>query len=172
MKQRSLVSAICALVFVAPFSFAREPHWYMQPGTPVVLESSGFVFHATLPQGWSLTTDHVIVPPPAFASSCRVRGKFYTDVRWGSFLEAAFRSTNGVRAAEGTRFVQKIGGHAAVSNRYVRDLVVHDMYIDLSDIQPDSGAVWTFEGSPTDEGLDCEAQFLAMISSARITNRP
>jgi hypothetical protein len=143
----------------------------MQPGTPVVLESSGFVFHASLPRGWSLSTDDVIVPPPAFASSCRVRGKFYTDVKWDSFLEAAFRSTNGVRAPEGTRSVQKIGGHAAVSNRYVRDLVIHDIYIDLSDIRPDSGAVWTFEGSSTEEGSQCEVQFLAMIGTAKITNR-
>lgn len=170
MKQRYLAPAICALLFVAPFIFAREPHWYTQPGTPVVLESSGFVFHAILPRGWSLTTEQLIVPPPAMGSSCRLRGEFYTDVRWGSFLEAAFRSTDGVSTAKGTRFVQKIGGHAAVSNRYVRDLVVHDIYINLSDIRPDSGAVWTFEGSSTEEGLDCEAQFLAMINSATITS--
>src|SRR4051794_2845481 len=66
MKQRSLVSAICALLFEAPSSFARERHWFTEPGTPVVLESSGFVFRASLPRGWSLTTDQVIVPPPAF----------------------------------------------------------------------------------------------------------
>lgn len=169
---KSVLLICCLLLFTAPFSFAREPRWYTQPGSPIILELSGFVFHANLPQGWSLTTDHVIVPAPAFASSCRVRGKFYTDVNWNSFLESALRSTNGVLAAEGTRSLQKIGGHPAVSNRYVRERVtVHDIYINLSDLQPDSGAVWTFEGSPTQEGLDCEAQFLFVINSATISRR-
>jgi hypothetical protein len=169
---RFVVSAICALLFAAPLSSAREPPWYTQPGTPVVLESSGFVFQANVPRGWSLTIDHVIAPPPAYASSCRVRDTFYTGLDWNSFLESALNSTNGVRATEGTRLVQKIGGHPAVSNRYVRELfTVYDMYINLSDLQPDSGAVWTFEGNSTPEGLDCEHQFLFMINSATITRR-
>jgi hypothetical protein len=172
MKIRLVVSAILALLFAAPFCLALEPPWYTQPGTPVVLESSGFVFRANLPRGWSLTVDHVIAPPSAYASSCRVRGTFYTGLDWNSFLESSLRSANGVRAIDGTRFVQNIGGHPAVSNRYVRELsTVDDMYINLSDLQPDSGVVWTFEGNSTPEGVECEHQFLFMISRARITRR-
>lgn len=172
MKPRFVVPAFCALFFVALFSFAREPRWYTQPGTPVTLESSDFEFRAMLPQGWSFTTDHGFVPPPAFASSCRVRGGFYTDRKWDRFLVSALRPTDGMSTGEDGRTVLKIGGRPAVSNRYVRaPFTVRDIYINLSDLQPDSGAVWTFEGSPTPEGSDCELQFLAMIHSAKITRR-
>ncbi|HEU4886359.1 MAG TPA: hypothetical protein VFV49_00625 [Thermoanaerobaculia bacterium] len=170
MKPRFVVPAFCALILVALFSFAKEPRWYQQPGTPVTLESSGFELRAMLPQGWTFTAEQGLVPPLEFASSCRVRGGFYTDRNWDRFLVSALRSTDSVLTAEEARFVLKIGGHPAVSNRYVREpFTVRDIYIDLSDLQPDSGAVWTFEGSPTPERSDCELQFLALIQSARIT---
>lgn len=172
MKPRFVVPALCALFFVALFSFAKEPRQYKQPGTPVTLESSGFEFRATLPHGWSFTTDQGFVPPPDFASSCRVRGEFHTDRDWDRFLLSALRTTDGVRRAEDARIVLKVAGHPGVSNRYVREpYTVRDIYINLSDLQPDSGAVWTFEGSPTPEGSDCELQFLEMMHSATITRR-
>jgi hypothetical protein len=68
------------------------------------------------------------------------------------------------------RYVLKIGGHPAVSSRYMRnDRTIRKIYIELTNLQPDSGAVWTFEGSPTPEGSDCELQFVAMIQSVKIT---
>jgi len=170
VKPRFVMSAWCVFLFVALVSFAREPQRYTQPGTPVTLESSAFELRATLPHGWSFTADQVFVPPPGWASSCRVRGVFYTDVNWDRFLVSALRSSDGVGRTEDARMVLKVAGHPAVSDRYVREpFTVRDIYINLSDLQPDSGAVWTFEGSPTPEGQDCEIQFLAMMHSATIT---
>ena len=69
-------------------------------------------------------------------------------------------------------FLALVGGHPAVSNRYTRDgRTIRNIYIDLSDVQRDSGAVWSFEGSPTPEGRDCEQQFVAMIHSVKVTER-
>jgi hypothetical protein len=172
VKPRFVTPAFCALFFVALFSFAKEPRWYKQPGTQVTLESSGFELRATLPHGWSFTTEQGFVPPPNLASSCRVRAEFYRDRNWDDFLVSALRSTDGVGRAEDARMVLKVAGHPAVSNRYVREpFMVRDIYINLSDLQPDSVAVWTFEGRPTTEGFDCELQFLAMFHSATITLR-
>jgi hypothetical protein len=163
------VPAFCALLSIALFSFAKEPRWYEQPGTPVTVESSGFELRTKLPQGWSFTKEQGFVPPPGLASSCRVRGWFYTDRNWDRFLVSALEPTNGVHDA---RTVMKIGGHPAVSNRYVREgRTIRDTYINLSDLHPDSGTVWTFEGSLTQEGSNCELQFLAMIQSAKIARR-
>lgn len=171
MKPRFVVSAFFAC-FVALFNSAEESRWYTQPGRAVTLESSGFEFRALLPQGWSFTTEHGFVPPSALESSCRVRGGFHTNQSWDRFLVSKLRSTDGFRTADGARSVMKIGGHPAVSNRYVREpFAVHDIYINLSELQPDSGAVWTFEGTRTKEGTDCGLQFLALIQSARITRR-
>jgi len=168
--KRSLVVPVLSALLFAQFSFAKGPPRYTQPGTPVAMESSGFEFRATLPHGWSFTTEQGFAPPPDFASACHVRGEFYTGRNWDRFLVAALRATDGVRRAEDARIVQKVAGHPAVSNRYVREpFMVRDIYINLSDLQSDSGAVWTFEGSPTPEGTDCELQFLAMIHSATIT---
>jgi hypothetical protein len=167
MKPRFVVPAFCALSlsFLALFSFAKEPHWYKRPATPVTVESSGFELRARMPEGWSYSTDHGFVPPPDFASSCRVRGMFHTDRKWDRLLESALRRGDGDE-----RYVLKIGGHPAVSNRYAREgRTIRNIYINLADLQPDSSAVWTFEGSPTPEGSDCEQQFVAMIESAKIT---
>lgn len=165
MKPRFVVLAFCVLSFLALFSFAKEPRWYTRPGTPVTVESSGFELRVKMPHGWSYTTDHGFVPPPDFASSCSVRGVFHTDRNWDRLLVSALRAGDGEK-----RYVLKIGGHPAVSNRYVREArTIRNIYIDLSDLQPDSAAVWTFEGSPTPEGSDCEQQFVAMIQSAQIT---
>lgn len=169
MRSRFLVPAFSALVFASLVVFAREKPWYTQPGTPMTLESSGFVFKASLPQGWSFTTDREILPPPAFASACRLRGHFYTDREWNRVLAPALLAPS----AEGARVVQKIGGHEAVSRRSASDTVtVHEFYINLSALQPDSGTVWRFEGSASTEGLECELQFYALINSATITRDP
>jgi hypothetical protein len=172
VKPRFVVPAFCALSLVAQFSFAREPRRHPLPGTPVTLESSGFVFRATLPHGWSFTADQGFVPPPDLASSCRVRGRFYIDRDWERFLTSALRATDGLRTAEDARYVLKIAGQPAVSNRYMREgFTIRDVYIDLSELRPDSGAVWTFEGSRSREESDCELQFLGMMHSATITRR-
>jgi hypothetical protein len=165
MKPRFVISTFCALSFLALCSSAKELPWYRQPGTPVTVEWSGFALRAKMPKGWSYTTDHGFVPPPSVASSCRVRGVFHTDREWDRFLVSALRASDGDH-----RYIFKIGGHPAVSSRYRREArTIRNIYIDLSDLQPDSGAVWTFEGSPTPEGSDCEQQFVMMIESARIT---
>lgn len=162
MKPRFVVFAVCALSFLAPFSIAKVPHWYRHPGTPVTIEWSGFELRAMLPQGWSATASG-FAPPADLASSCHVRGVFHTDRKWDDFLVSSL-------LAGDERYVLKIGGHPAVSSRYVREArTIRKIYIDLAALQPDSGAVWTFEGNPTPEGSDCERQFVAMIQSARIT---
>ena len=146
------------LLLAALLSFAK------QPGTPITIQSSGFELRAMLPQGWAFTPEQGFVPPPALASSCRVRGTFYTDRNWDDFLVSALRSNDVFRTRDDARTAHKIGGHPAVSNRYTRDtLTVRDIYINLSDLQPDSGAVFTFEGS---DNSDCEMQFVALIHSA------
>ncbi|HYC59378.1 MAG TPA: hypothetical protein VEK79_07415 [Thermoanaerobaculia bacterium] len=143
-----------------------------QPGTPITIESFGFESRVVLPQGWSFTADRGFIPPPALVSSCRVRGQFYTDRNWDRFLTSVLRSDDRYRTADDARRVHKIGDHPAVTNRYTRDVfTVRDIYINLADLQPDSGAVFTFEGSNTPAGSDCELQFVAMIHSARITQR-
>lgn len=173
MKPRFVVPAFCVLSLVALVSFAKEPRWSMKPGTPVTVESSGFELRATLPHGWSFTAEQGLVPPPELAPSCRVRSVFYTDRNWDRFLAPALRSTDGLLTSDDARMVLKMAGHPAVSNRYVREaLTVRDIYINLSDLQPDSGAVWTFEGKRTPEASDCEMQFVSMIQSATITRRP
>jgi hypothetical protein len=145
---------------------------FKQPGTPVILEWSGFEVRAMLPHGWSLTTDQGFVPPPELASSCRVRGELHTDRNWDRFLVPALRSTDDVRTGGVARVVLKVDGHPAVSNRYVRGpFTVRDIYIDLSDLQPDSLAVWTFEGAHTTEAAECERQFMAMVQGATISRR-
>jgi hypothetical protein len=172
VKPRFVIPALCALSFAAIVSFAGEPSRYKQQGTPVTLEWSDFEFRATLPHGWSFTTEQGFVPPPDFASSCRVRGRFHVDRNWDRFLVSALRSTDGVSKAKDARIVLKVAGYPAVSNRYVREpFTVRDIYINLSDLRPDSGAVWTLEGSPTPEGSDCELQFLEMMHSSTITRR-
>lgn len=165
MKPRFVVPAFCALSFLALASFAKEPPWYQQPRTPVTVESSGFALGAMMPKGWSYTTDLGFVPPPDLASSCRVRGVFHTDRKWDRFLVSALRVGD-----RDERYVLKIDDHPAVSNRYAREgRTIRSIYIDLSDLQRDSGAVWTFEGSATPEGSVCEQQFVVMIESAKIT---
>ena len=150
------------LLFLALMSFLK------QSGTPITIQSSGFELHAMMPQGWTFTAEQGFVPPPALASSCRVRGTFYTDRKWDDFLVSALRSNDVFRTD--ARVAMKIGDHPAVSNRYTREAVtVHDTYINLSELQPDSGAVFTVESSG---GSDCEMQFVALIHSARITRSP
>lgn len=163
--------AVFGALFLVAFSgFAKEPRWYERPGMPITLASSGFVFSAMLPHDWSFKAERGFVPPAQLASSCRVRSAFHSDRDWNRFLASALRSTDGLNAADDARIILKIGGHPAVSDRYVRgSVMVRNVYIDLSDLRPDSGAVWTFEGDATDEGTDCELQFLALIHSARIT---
>jgi hypothetical protein len=168
MKPRFVVPLFGALSFLALFSFAEEPRWYTQPGTPVTVEWSGFELRAMMPQGWAYTADHGFVPPPDFASSCRVRGVFHIAREWDRFLVSALRGRDGDE-----RHVLKIGGHPAVSSRYMRnDRTIRNIYINLSDVRPDSGAVWTFEGSPTSEGSDCELQFVAMIQTLEVLGAP
>ena len=150
------------LLLLAALSFLK------QPGTPVTIESSGFQMRAMLPQDWSFTAEQGFVPPPALAPSCRVRGTFYTDRNWDRFLVSALRSNDVYRTD--ARVAMKIGDHPAVSSRYTRDAVtVHDIYINLADLQPDSGAVFTVESNG---GSDCEMQFVAIVHSASITRAP
>lgn len=159
MKLRFVV-----LVSVALCSFAKEPHWARQPGTPVTFEASGFELRTTLPHGWTFTTAEGFAPPPGLASSCSVRVELQTDRNWDRFLVSRLRATHGARTT-----VLKMGGHPAVSNRYERDhLRVEDLYINLAELQPDSSVVWRFEGSPTPEGSDCELQFLTIVNRAAI----
>jgi len=142
VKSRFVVPAFCALFFVSGLSFATEPRRYMHPGTQVTLEFSGFVFRATLPHGWSVTADQTIVPPPELTSSCSVRRRVRTEGDWDDFVVSALRSANGAHPPDGTRILVKVGGHQAVSNRYMREAsTIRDIYIDLSDLRPDSGAV-------------------------------
>lgn len=170
MKPRFVVPAFGALLFVALFSVAKEPRRSPQPGKPVTLESYGFELRATLPQGWSLTAEEGFVLPPDLAASCRVRGGFYTDRNWDRFLVSALRPSDRLLTSEDARVVLKMAGHPAVSNRYLREAVrVRDIYINLSDLQLDSGAVWTVESNLTPEGSDCEHKFVTMIQSATIT---
>ena len=66
--------------------------------------------------------------------------------------------------------MQGIGGHPAVSSRDTSGgKTVMNVYINLSEAEPDSASVWSFQGEKTKEGGDCELQFLAFISSANIT---
>jgi len=171
VRLRFVVPAFFVLLCVSLPGFARNKRWYEQPGTPVTLEASGFVLKAKLPHGWSFTQDRGFVPPPAFASVCRVRYEFYADREWHRVLEPALSRPAPV---EGARFGLKIGGHEALSNRYVRETtIVRDVYINLSDLQPDSGAIWSFEAgaNTSQEEMDCETQFLAVINTAIITRR-
>jgi hypothetical protein len=162
--------ALCALLLAAPSGLAKDRRWYTQPGTPVTVESSGFMVRTTLPHGWTFTDERGFVPPPALASDCRVRSAFHTDSNWDRFLVSILESTAGLSTARDARAVVKIGGHPAVSNRYVREgTVVHDYYINLSELQPGSFAVWTFEGSTTAEAGDCEMQFMTLVHRGRIT---
>lgn len=164
MKPRFTIPAFCALSVLALCSDAQGPRWYEQPGTPVTVEWSGFELRARLPQGWSLTTDHGFAPPPELASSCGVRGVFHTGRNWDDFLASSLGAREG-----GDRYVLKIGGHPAVSDRYEREArTIRNIYIDLSALQSDSGSVWTLERSRTRAGSDCEQQFVAMIESAKI----
>lgn len=157
------------LLLVALSSLDREPSWLRQPRTPVTLTSAGFELRTELPHGWSFTADHGFVTPPELASSCRVRVEFRTN-DWDRFLVAALRATEGALTDKDARYVLKVAEHPAVSNRYRREeLTVRDVSIDLSDLRPDSGVVWTFEGSPTAEGSDCEHQFLSIVHRATIS---
>jgi hypothetical protein len=147
----------------------REVPWYKDPGTAVTLTSSGFVFTARLPRGWSVTNGQV-VPPETFASSCQVHGEFLTNREWNRFLVAALDPRNLARTAREERFVRRIGGHPAVSSRYTSDgTTVINVYINLSDAEPDSASVWSFKGDTTQEGQDCALQFMSFVGSANIT---
>lgn len=132
-------------------------------------EASGFDVRMTLPENWSYSAEQGFVAPAELAASCRVRGTFYTDREWDRFLVSALRSSDRYKTAHDARTLHKINGHRALTNRYMRDgETVRDIYIDLGKLEPDSGAVFTFEG--TNAG-DCEMEFVSMIHSARITRR-
>jgi hypothetical protein len=147
----------------------REKPWYKDPGTAMTLKASGFVFKARLPRGWS-TTDGQVVPPEAFASSCQVHGEFLTNREWNRLLVSALDLRNMAHAAREERFVLRIGGHPAVSSRYSSDgNTVINVYVNLSEVEPDSASVWSFKGDTTQEGQDCALQFMSFIGTATIT---
>lgn len=171
MKPR-VISAISLLVLVSLSGFAKEPQ-RVRPGRPVTLEASGFELRTTLPHGWSFTTEEGFTPPPELVSSCRVRTRFHTEGNWDGLVVRELRSTDATLVGSNPRTVVKIAGHQAVPNYHRRKpFRVLDLYVDLSDLQPGSGMVWTFEGNPNWQGSDCEVQFLSMVNSATITRRP
>ena len=169
VHSRAVIPAVMVMCVVALSGMAKEPRWPQAPRTPVTLESSGFEIRTTLPQGWSYTTPEGFIPPADRASTCRVRLVIHTNREWDAVLVPALRATEGAQTNKDARFVMKAGGHPAVSNSYIRaPRMVRDIYINLSALQRDSAAVWTFEGSRTAEGSDCELQFLSIVQSAKI----
>ena len=148
---------------------AKGPRWFERPATPVTLQSSVFEIRTMLPHGWSYTAAAGFAPPADVVPPCRVRVVLHTNRKWDAMLVPALRATEGARTSEDDRFAMKVGGHPAVSNRYVRGPhILRDIYIDLSGLQPDSAAVWTFEGDRSAAGSDCELQFLSIVRSGRI----
>jgi hypothetical protein len=164
------MAMILALVGAAAVAGGeREVPWYKEPGTAMTLKSSGFVFKARLPRGWSVK-DGAVAPPEAFASSCQVRGEFLTNHEWNRFLVSALGLRSVARATGEERFVRRIGGLPAVSSRYTDDgHTVINIYVNLSEVEPDSASVWSFKGDTTQEGQDCALQFMSFIGSATIT---
>ncbi len=172
MEPRHL--AMMGLFIGAAFSASPEEiPWYRDPGTPITLRASGFVFETHLPRGWS-TIDGEIIPPPELASACSVHGEFYPDRDWNHFLAAALGAGDFARASREKREVLKIGGHPAVSTEYRSDgKLVRSFYIDLSDRYRPAATAWTVEGDTTSrEGLDCSDQFLMWMVSSRIVRDP
>lgn len=167
MRQRIVVAV--SIVVSAIVAFAHGAPWYTQRGSRIEVKSSGFVLEATVPRGWS-ATENEVVPPSAFGSACRVRGEFYRDREWKHFLAAELDPADLARLSAEQRSVLAIGGHPAVIARSGSGgtIVVH-VYINTSDLQPDSAALWTFTGDDSRDGLECEAQFRAFISSVSIT---
>ncbi|HEV7240146.1 MAG TPA: hypothetical protein VGQ36_12980 [Thermoanaerobaculia bacterium] len=163
--KRIQVAVICALVCAATASSGKTP-WFKEPGIPMTLHSPGFLLQARMPRGWTII-DNAIVPPPALGSDCRVEVRFHRDHEWNDFLVAALDI--GVHRPGRRKTVLKIGGHPAVSDRYVSgDDKVIKFYLNLSNLEPDSVAVLALrEGLPLDEG-DCELQFLALVHSVSI----
>src|SRR5260221_4856447 len=160
---------VVAFVGTAMAGGEREVPWYRDPGSAVTLKSSGFVFKARLPRGWSVT-DGAVVPPEAFASACHVRGEFYRNREWTRFLVSALDLGDVVHASRQQRVLRRIGGLPAVSSRDTSGgNTVMNVYINLSEVEPDSASVWSFQGEKTQEGRDCELQFLAFVTSAAIT---
>jgi hypothetical protein len=160
--------AMSLLVAALPLLAADAP-WYRQRGDRVTVSSSGFVLKTTVPRGWSTTEDQV-VPPASFGSACHVRGEFYRDREWNHFLSAELDPENFVRLSAEHRNLLRIGGRPAVMARSESGgaVVVH-VYINTSDLEPNTAALWTFTGDDSQDGLECEAQFEALIASASIT---
>jgi len=169
VQLRTIAMMLTLVAAAAVAAGEREVPWYKDPGTAVTLKASGFIFKARLPRGWSVTGGEV-VPPETFTSSCQVHGEFLTNREWNRFLVAALDPRNFGRAAREERFVRRIGGLPAVSSRYTSDgNTVINIYVNLSEIEPDSASVWSFKGDTTQEGQDCALQFMSFVSSATIT---
>lgn len=175
MKLRFDMAALLGMLLFASLSFADEPlrrdgpEWNRQPGTPVSFETAGFNVRMTLPHGWTLKDDREFVPPPNLAPSCRVRGEIYTGRNWNEFLAMSLSPSNDLDRSTNPRTLHTLNDRPAVTNRFSRkDERVVEVYVNLSGVQADSGAMWTFEGRRTDEGNVCELQFLTLVHSATI----
>jgi hypothetical protein len=132
-----------------------------------------FVITAGLPDGWSVE-DGEVQPPAALRSSCRVHGAIFSGRDWNRTLAAGLDPANVIRASNEHRELFRIGGHEAVRNEYTDSSgrTVVDIYINLTDLAPDTVALWHFDGAKTAEGRQCRIAFGFFIDSATFALRP
>src|SRR5260221_6874642 len=146
---------VVAFVGTAMAGGEREVPWYRDPGSAVTLKSSGFVFKARLPRGWSVT-DGAVVPPEAFASACHVRGEFYRNREWNRFLVSALDLGDVVHASRQQRVLRRIGGPSAGSSPDTSGVAYAvNGYINLFAEEPHNAFLLRFPGAQTQAWHEC-----------------
>lgn len=163
--KRLRVAMLGALLCSATSAIA-DPPWYRDPGIPMTLHSGGFLLHARLPRGWTVSDD-AILAPPALGAGCQVEVRFHEDRAWNDFLVAVLDFDE--PRSRTRREVLRLGGHPAVSDHYVSgDHEVMNFYVDLSSLEAGSGVALTLRKRLPLDGGDCELQFLALVHSVTI----
>lgn len=163
---------LVALTFLMALSaLAAGNRWDFRTSA-ITIPFGRFTLASQLPEGWSVDGGQVL-PPVEMRHACRVRGDVFRDRDWNRTLEAGLEPENAARAAE-RRVVVKIDGHVAVRSDYVdaSRKRIEDVYINLTDLEPGSVAIWRFEGDDTAEGKECKMGFGVFIGNASIVLRP
>jgi hypothetical protein len=169
MTRRALLATLTVVMAISAFA-ARSP-WDIRTSA-IRFPFDRFVLATRLPEGWSVDGGQVL-PPEEMRHACRVRGDVYSDRDWNRTLAAGLEPDNAARSAE-RRSLFRVGGHVAVRNELVdgSGKRIENVYIDLSDLEPGSLAIWSFERDDTAEGKECEMGFDIFVTSASIVLPP